>query len=216
MSLPVVPRFSCNSLAIRELRCDTRSRRRQHSVAAAARRSKAPAAASSPGSSSRRRPTTGGNRAFLIAPNGVWFLATSPHASASTPDRPHAPASCFDTSAGQVFTSRPLAISPDSRTVFARERRRPDCCLGRRDGTNWLQPHRHRILRDITQLSLLLRAMTTTTPRPTSELLSRYHLQIAFSGSGKIRRAITINPTQEYAIVGEVGDPVGIASRYGI
>lgn len=150
-----------------------------------------------------------GNRALLLAPNGKWFLATSPHAAG---------ARLIDISNGLTFRflTRPglhiagLSISSDSKTVFAQDYDGQIVAWDAETGQPAPTPPQTD-LHDITRLSLTYEgndAGTTVTP----ELLSRYHLLSHFPELKKFD-AITINPTQDYAIIGQVGDPSWKAFR---
>jgi WD40 repeat protein len=144
-----------------------------------------------------------GNRAFLIAPNGLWFLATSPRASE---------ARLIDLGTGTLlrvlskpgFSITGLAISPDSKTVFAQNDNHQITAWDAATG-QLVTAARPSVLRNITQLSLAYHR-DNEDAKATSELLSRYHIESHFPDLEKFD-AITINPTQEYAIIGYVGDP---------
>ncbi len=143
----------------------------------------------------------GGNHAFLLAPNGAWFLATSPRAST---------ARLIDINSGITlrYLTAPgldivaLTISHDSTTVFARNYNGQiiawDAATGqlvtRSPPTDF---------HDITRLSLRYEDSDEAS-RPTPEFLARYHLQSHFPDLKK-NETITLNPTQEYAIIGYVG-----------
>jgi WD40 repeat protein len=146
--------------------------------------------------------TAGGNKAFLIAPNGSWFLATSPRASgARLIDISNGLTLRFLTSPGLHIAA--LSISPDSKTVSARDY----------DGRNvaWDAATGEPApsiptadFRDITKLWFSYEGNDVERRAP-AELLTRYRLQVHFP---QLKRfdGITLNPTKEYAIVGHVGD----------
>ncbi|WP_426407279.1 WD40 repeat domain-containing protein [Bradyrhizobium ganzhouense] len=144
----------------------------------------------------------GGNRAFLLAPNSSWFLSTSPGASgARLIDINSGITLRFLTSPGLRIAA--LSISPDSKTVFARDDDGHvvawNAATGR-PAASELQPDLHEIAR----LSLSYESNDPENRAP-PELLSRYHLQSHFPEL-KQSNEIMLNPTQEYAIVGYVGD----------
>jgi WD40 repeat protein len=144
----------------------------------------------------------GGNRALLLAPDSAWFLATSPGAST---------ARLIDINSGITLRhlTRPglhiaaLTISPDSKTVFARDY---DGQIVAWDAaTGQLVPTAPPIdFHDITRLSLNYEGGEPVQPTP--EFLARYHLQSHFPDL-KRHENIALNPTQEYAIIGYIGDP---------
>ena len=144
----------------------------------------------------------GGNRAFLIAPNSAWFVATSPGAAGLR---------LIDTRGGVTlrFLSAPglsvagLAISADSKTVFARDVDGKvfgwDAETGQATAGG-LQS----VFHDIARLSLTYEGNDVQT-RVTPEQLSQYRLLSHFPQLKKFD-AITINPTQDYALI-QIGEP---------
>jgi len=143
----------------------------------------------------------GGNGAFLLAPNGAWFLATSPRAST---------ARLIDITSGITlrYLTAPgldivaLTISHDSTTVFARDYNGQIIAWDAATG-QLVKTSPPTDFHDITRLSL--RYEDSHEPsRPTPEFLARYHLQSHFPHLEK-DESITLNPTQEYAIIGHVG-----------
>lgn len=144
-----------------------------------------------------------GNRALLLAPNGKWFLATSPRAAG---------ARLIDMGTGLTFRllTRPglhiagLSISSDSKTVFAQDYDGKIVAWDAETGQPAAIPPQTD-LHDITRLSLTYEGRDEQS-KATPELLSRYHLLSRFPDL-KSFDAITINPTQDYAIIGQVGDP---------
>ncbi|MBB4391999.1 hypothetical protein [Bradyrhizobium sp. ERR14] len=144
----------------------------------------------------------GGNRAFLIAPNSLWFIATSPRASG---------ARLIDINNGitlRILTSPGLhiaavSISSDSKTVFARDYDGHsvawDAATGR-PASNAPPADFH----DIAKLSLSYESNDASNRVP-PELLSRHHLQSHFPQLKQFDE-ITLDPAQDYAIVGSVGD----------
>ncbi|WBL75431.1 hypothetical protein I3J27_20510 [Bradyrhizobium xenonodulans] len=144
----------------------------------------------------------GGNQAFLIAPNGSWFLATSPRASgARLIDISNGITLRFLTSPGLHIAA--LSISPDSKTVFARDYDGHDVAWDAATG----EPAPSiptADFRDITKLWFSYEGNDAERRAPV-ELLTRYHLQVHFPQLKRFDK-ITLNPTKEYAIVGYVGD----------
>jgi WD40 repeat protein len=144
----------------------------------------------------------GGNGAFLIAPNGLWFLASSPREPV---------ARLIDIKTGVVlrFLTKPdlklagLSISPDSKTVFGQDYDGQvvawDAATGR-----LVADAKSADLHDITKLSLLYDGSDEEKPA-LDDLLSRYHLRSHFPQLTK-SDAITITPARDYAIVGHVGN----------
>lgn len=145
---------------------------------------------------------SGGNGAFLLAPNGAWFLVTSSHSSTVR---------LIDINNGITlrYFTRPglqisaLTISPDSKTAFARDV----------DGqiVAWDAATGHAVtttpptdFHDIAQLSFYYEG-NNEMGRATPEFLARHHLQSHFPDLKK-NDPITLNPTQEYAIIGEIED----------
>lgn len=175
----------------------------EHTVAASGAAAESPGRGALAGFVATPQIYDSGNRAFLIAPNGLWFLATAPHDPA---------ARLIDLRTGTVlrmlgkpgFSITGLAISPDSRIVFAQNENHEIVAWDAATGQT-VAAAPPPILRDITQLSLLY-DHDDGNAQATSELLSRYHIKAHFPGLEK-SDAITINPTREYAIIGEVGDP---------
>ena len=142
----------------------------------------------------------GGNRALLLAPSSAWFLATSPGAST---------ARLIDISSGITLRhlTRPglhiaaLTISPDSETVFARDY--DGLVVAWDAATGQLVTTAPPIdFHDITRLSLYY---NDDESKAKLESLARYHLQSHFPDLKY--ETITLNPAQEYAIIGYVGDP---------
>jgi WD40 repeat protein len=145
----------------------------------------------------------GPNRAFLIAPNGLWFLATSPRApGARLIDIKNGITLRFFTKQGLEIAG--LSISPDSKTVFAQGYDGQIVGWDAETGqlTSNAAPTK---LHDIKWLSLSYNDNDAESKAARDDLLSRYHLQSHFPELKSDQ--ITINPTQEYAIVGYVGDP---------
>jgi WD40 repeat protein len=144
-----------------------------------------------------------GNRTLLLAPNGKWFLATSPRAAG---------ARLIDMRTGLTFRflTRPglhiagLSISSDSKTVFAQDYDGKIVAWDAETGQPAATPPQTD-LHDITRLSLTYEGNDVGS-RATPEQLERYHLLSHFPELKKFD-AITINPTQNYAIIGHVGDP---------
>ena len=144
----------------------------------------------------------GGNRAFLIAPNGSWFIATSPWASgARLIDIKSGFTLRFLTSPGLQIAA--VSISSDSKIVFARDYDGHSVAWDAATG----EPAPSTLtadFRDITKLSFFYEANNAEF-RPPAELLSRSYLQAHFPQLKRFDE-ITLNPTKQYAIVGYVGD----------
>jgi WD40 repeat protein len=144
----------------------------------------------------------GGNRAFFIAPDGSWFVATSPGAVGLR---------LIELRGGRTlrFLTAPglsvagLSISADNSTVFARSEDGKivawDAATGQPAATT-PQPALH----DITRLSLTYDGNDERT-RVTTKQLSQYRLLSHFPQLKKFD-SITLNPTQEYALI-QVGAP---------
>ena len=146
--------------------------------------------------------TAGGNGAFLIAPDGAWFLATSPYASvARLIDIRTGITLRYLTSPGLHIAA--VSISSDSSTVFARDYDGRvvawDAATGAPASTA-SQPAFH----DIKSLTSY-HGHSNEDLRPTPEFLTRTHLLAHFPDL-KADDEIVINPTQDYAIIGHVGD----------
>lgn len=136
----------------------------------------------------------GGNGAFLLAPNGAWFLATSPHESSVR---------LIDVTNGITlrYLREPgldiaaLAISSDSRTVFARgvdgQVISWEAATGR-----VVVPAPSIDFHDITRLGLSLHP----------DLIARYKLQAHFGDLTKYAD-VALNATHDYALIGYIGDP---------
>ena len=147
--------------------------------------------------------TGGGNSAFLLAPNSAWFLATSPQASVVR---------LIDINTGITLRYligpglriAALSISPDSNTVFARDDDGHvvawDAATGR-SVTTAAPVDFH----DITRLSLIRGGKNDGTPAA-AEFAAQYHLQ-SHLGDLKKYAVIRLSPTQEYAMIGYIGDP---------
>jgi hypothetical protein len=144
----------------------------------------------------------GGNRAFLIAPDSSWFIATSPGAAGLR---------LIETRGGVTlrFLTAPglsvaaLAISADSKTVFARSNDGTivawDAATGRPAP---ITPQS--ALHDIARLSLTYAGNDERT-RVTAEQLSQYHLLAHFPQLRKFDY-ITFSPTRDYALI-QIGAP---------
>jgi hypothetical protein len=145
---------------------------------------------------------TFGNRALLIAPNGLWFLATSPRAPGVR---------LIDISNGitlRILTKQGLqiaglSISPDSKTVFAKGNDGQIAAWNAATG-QLVADTATTTLHDITKLSLFF--SQEDDKATLDDLESRHHLRSHFSALRQFDE-IRINPTQEYAIIGYVGDP---------
>lgn len=144
----------------------------------------------------------GGNGAFLIAPNGSWFIATSPWASgARLIDIKNGITLRYLTSPGLQIAA--VSISPDSKTVFARDYDGHSVAWDAATGEPASRTPTAEF-RDITKLWFFFEGKDAER-RPPAELLSRSHLQAHFPQLKQFDQ-ITLNPTKEYAIVGHVGD----------
>ena len=143
-----------------------------------------------------------GNRAFLVAPNSAWFVATSPGAAGLR---------LIDTRAGDTlrFLSAPglsvagVSISADSKTVFARDEDGKIVAWDAATGEAAAATPQAAI-HDITHLSLTYEGNDERN-RVTPELLSQYHLLSHFPQLKKFDE-ITLNPAQDYALI-QIGDP---------
>jgi WD40 repeat protein len=144
----------------------------------------------------------GGNRAFLLAPNSAWFVATSPGAAGLR---------LIDTSGGVTlrFLTAPglsiagLSISTDSKTVFARDMDGKVVAWDAETG-QIVAAAPQAVFHDITRLSLNYEASDEQT-RVTPEQLSQYHLLSHFPQLKKFDE-ITLNPTLNYALI-QIGEP---------
>jgi WD40 repeat protein len=146
--------------------------------------------------------TTGGNGAFLIAPNGAWFLATAYYEPvARLIDIKTGITLRYLTSPGLHIAA--LAISADSKTVFARGEDGHvvawDAATGNAASTT--TPGDFRSIKSLTSYYDL----ENEDLRPTPDFLARTHLLTHFPDMKKYEE-ITVNPTQDYAIIGHVGD----------
>lgn len=144
----------------------------------------------------------GGNGAFLIAPNSTWFIATSPWASgARLIDIKNGITLRYLTSPGLHIAA--VSISPDSKTVFARDYDGHSVAWDAATGEPASRTPTAEF-RDITKLWFFFEGNDAERRSP-AELLSRSHLQAHFPQLKQFDQ-ITLNPTKEYAIVGHVGD----------
>jgi WD40 repeat protein len=140
---------------------------------------------------------TGGNRAFLIAPDSSWFVATSPGAAGLRLIEMRSGATLrFLTAPGLAVAA--IAISADSRTVFARSEDGEVVAWNAATGQP-AAPAPQPPLRDITRLSLTYGGNDERT-RVTTEQLSQYHLLSHFPQL-KTFDHVTLNPTQDYALI---------------
>jgi hypothetical protein len=145
----------------------------------------------------------GDNRTFLIAPNSAWFLATSPHAPVMRLiDINNGNTLRFLTGPGLHIAA--LTISADSKTIFARDDDGQIFAWDAASGQS-VTTAPPADFHDITRLSFLYEDRDDAT-RATPELLARYHLPSHFPDLKK-NAHVALNPTQEYAIIGMVGDP---------
>jgi hypothetical protein len=136
----------------------------------------------------------GGNSTFVLAPNGAWFLVTSPHESGVR---------LIDVTNGITlrYLSKPgldisaLAISSDSKTVFARGVDGQVIAWEAATGQA-AAPAPSIDFHDITRLRLSLQP----------DLVARYKLHAHFGDLAKYVD-LALNATQEYALIGYIGDP---------
>jgi WD40 repeat protein len=146
----------------------------------------------------------GGNRALLLAPNGLWFLATSPRApGARLIDIKSGIRLRFLTKQGLEIAG--LSIAADSKTVFAEGYDGQIVAWDAATG-QLIANAKPADLHDITKLSFSYDGPDEESKLALDDLVSRYHLRSHFPELKQFDD-ITINPTQEYAIVGYVGDP---------
>jgi WD40 repeat protein len=146
--------------------------------------------------------TAGGNRAFLIAPDGAWFLATSAYASVvRLIDVKTGVTLRYLTSPGLQIAA--LSISSDSKTAFARGSDGRVVAWDTETGapaSTTSQPAFH----DIKSLTSYYNHANPDL-RPTAEFLARTRLLQHFPNL-TASDDIVVNPAQNYAIIGHVGD----------